>query len=116
MRRHYAIGELVNKQYKGGERMTEKELRLRVQGWRYARRARVENNTLYVEIALASCSHCSICSSRIRTVESRLLGKDTPWRFVHLNSSIHLAVEPKQMPANVGNYMSDLLGFQISEC
>ncbi len=95
--------------------MTERELRLRVQGWQYSRRAIVRDNTLYMEIARASCSHCSTCSGRIRTVESRLLGSDTPWRFVNLNGSIHLAVEPQQMPASVGNYMSGLLGLQISE-
>ena len=95
---------------------TERKFRLRVGGWRYARRARVENNTLYMELALASCSHCSTCSNRIRTVESRLQGKDTPWRLVHLDGGLYLAVEPREMPASVGNYMSDLLGLQISEC
>ncbi len=98
------------------QEVTERKFRLRVDGWRYARRAMVKGNALYTEIALSSCSHCSTCSNRIRTVESRLQGSDTLWSFQNSDGGLYLVVEPGQMPADVGNYMSGLLGLRISEC
>lgn len=95
--------------------MAERELHLRVEGWRYARHAMIQANTLYMEVARISCNHCPTCSNRIRTIESRLQGADTPWRFVFLNGGQYLAVEPKQMPTSVGGFLSSLLGLQISE-
>ena len=97
------------------QEVTERKFRLRVDGWRYSRRAIVKGNALYMEVAMSSCSHCSTCSNRIRTVESRLQGSDTPWSFENFNGGLYLVVVPKQMPADVGNYMSDLLGLSISE-
>ena len=97
------------------QEVTERKFRLYVSGWRYSRRAMVRGNTLFMEIALSSCSHCPTCSNRIRTVESRLQGSDTLWKFQHFDGGLYLVVAPKQMPADVGNYMSDLLGLRISE-
>ncbi|OGN33188.1 MAG: hypothetical protein A3F98_03915 [Candidatus Yanofskybacteria bacterium RIFCSPLOWO2_12_FULL_41_8] len=95
--------------------MANREFRLRVEGWRYSRHAMIQANTLLMEVARMACSHCPTCSNRIRTLESRLQGNGTSWRFVNLNGGVYLAVEPKQMPATVGDYLSGLIGLQISE-
>ncbi len=96
--------------------MPSMDTRLWVSGWHNSRHAMVKENTLYMEIARTRCNHCPTCSGRIRMVESRLQGSATPWRFVHLDGGMYLAVEPTQMPAEVGNYFSNLLGLQISRC
>jgi len=95
--------------------MAERRFYLRVEGWRYARHAMIRANTLFMEVARVACSHCPTCSHRIQTVESRLRSAGVPWRFVHLDGGMYLAVEPEQMPATVGNYLSGLLGLQVSE-
>ena len=95
--------------------MHERQLRLRVDGWRYARHAMVRGNTLLMEVAREACSHCPTCSRRIQTIESRLKGAGTPWRFVFLNGGQYLAVEPEQMPTSVGDYFGSLLGLRVSE-
>ena len=95
--------------------MAHREFRLRVAGWTYSRHAMVKGNTLFVEVAREACSHCPTCSTRIRTIESRLHGAGTPWRFTNLNGGTYLAVEPEQMPEKVGDYLGGLLGLRISE-
>ena len=95
--------------------MHERELRLRVEGWSNSRHAVVRGNTLMIEVARVRCNHCPTCSHRIQTIESRLRGAGTPWRFVNLNGGTYLAVEPEQIPAKVGNYLSGLLGLRVSE-
>lgn len=95
--------------------MAERQLRLRVEGWANSRHAMVRGNTLYMEVARVACNHCPTCSFRIRTIESRLQGSATPWRFVFMDGGQYLAVEPEQVPTSVGRFLTNLLGLRISE-
>ena len=95
--------------------MAKRELRLRVEGWQHSRHVMIQDKVLYMEVARTACHHCPTCSYRIETITSRLQGCKTPWRYVHLDGGMYLAVEPEQVPAKVGTYLSELLGLRVSE-
>lgn len=50
-------------------------LRVRVEGWSYARHVVLRDKTVEMEVARTHCSHCSTCRGRMHSCISALSGK-----------------------------------------
>lgn len=94
---------------------------LQVEGWSNSRYAQIQGNLILFEVMSLGCG-CGTCLRRLDAVKDRMKTADVrSWRTVELEipergfvPSVILAVEPKEMPAQMDNYLSDLLGLQIS--
>ncbi len=93
--------------------MARRDCYLLVAGWRNQRHAVIEGNTLMMEVALAACQHCPICSQRIRTVETRLRETNAKWRWESAGNGLYLAIELPAETVQVGDYLTRLLGVSI---
>lgn len=90
-------------------------LTLYVDGWSNARRGLLAGETLMMEVARLSClANCSTCAGRIWTVSSRLQGKSMPWSFISTKGGLFLVVPAPESKAEVGNYLSELLGLRVA--
>lgn len=96
------------------------EKNLRVRGWSNTRFSGIEHNLILFEVMWLGCD-CATCRERVRVIVERLTRRAVPWqlhqRMLRENApSIILSVEPQQLPARVDDYLSQLLGLQISSC
>src|SRR3989344_1559706 len=96
-------------------------VRLKVDGWSNARFGHVEGNLIVFEVMWLGCA-CSTCFARLNAVMNRMKDSDVKWQVRNVpiperegTTSTILMVEPKEMPEREDNYLSDLLGLQISE-
>ncbi len=94
---------------------------LKVEGWSNPRFGQIQGNLILFEVMWLGCS-CATCFGRLRAVKNRMETADVKsWRTVELEipergfvPSVILEVEPKEIPTRIDNYLSDLLGLQIS--
>jgi hypothetical protein len=89
--------------------------RLTVEGWQYARNAFIKGEKLLMEVAREACRHCPTCSRRIEAVDSRLRdsGVAYGWETGHGNGYYVAVPAPKDV-AQVGNYLSRLIGRSVA--
>ncbi len=103
--------------------MIDRTLRLRVDGWSNARFGKIEGNLIMFEVLYLACA-CSTCVGRLDAVVHAIQSANVAsWQVLRVSipereaaASIVLAVEPKEMPAKVDAYLSEIFKLQISEC
>lgn len=95
--------------------------RLKVQGWSNPRFGRIQNDRILFEVMWLGCA-CGTCRSRLNAVCNRMKTADVKsWQTLKVGipqrfpiPSVVLEIEPKEMPAQIDVYLSELLGLRIS--
>ena len=99
----------------------EQVQQLRVQGWSNPRFGRIQNDRILFEVMWLGCA-CDTCRSRLNAIRNRMETADVKsWRTLEVGipqrfpiPSVVLEIEPKEMPAQIDVYLSELLGLRIS--
>lgn len=95
---------------KGAQHIATQQFYLSVAGWRYPRRAFIEENILVMEVAMGACQHCPTCSKRVDTLTARLRETDAKWEWKHFDGGLWLAIELPNEPRQVEQNLSRLIG------
>lgn len=94
---------------------------LKVDGWSNPRFGFIAGNGIGFEAMWHGCA-CPTCYGRLNAVMNRMKDSDLKWQVQNISfperegvPSAVLLVEPKEMPEQIDNYLSDLLGLRIKE-